>query len=157
LRAGRGVGPRVAALEDRHWCHRRSSGIPRGRRSGPNDRRGPDADGWPPDGENPAGCHCCAWPPAARAAARTAGILRAFRTSLTSTSAGRGRPVRSGRSARVRPPVHAAPACAISLAVLRRQQSHRDTVAGVATAHVPLCWLVARIRGSNPGAEPLFR
>jgi hypothetical protein len=51
----------------------------------------------------------------------------------------RGRPVRSRRSVRARPPIHAGDICAISLAVLRRQvfRHRRSTVARVATAHVP--------------------
>ncbi|MCP1974805.1 hypothetical protein AB7M56_008728 [Bradyrhizobium elkanii] len=95
-------GRYVAADRDHRWRLRRSNGIPGGRRSGPNDRPGLDAGGGPPGDESPAGCHCNEWrPPAACAAARQraagllAGILRASRTSLTSTSAGRGRPVRS--------------------------------------------------------------
>src|SRR5262249_25049712 len=94
-----------------------------------------------PGGENPAGCHWNARPlpgPARCAAARTAGILRVLETSLTSTSAWRGRPVSIWRSARARPPTHTAEAGAIGLYLLRRHESghRRGRVAKAATAHV---------------------
>ncbi len=168
LRAGRNAGPRVAADRDRRRCRRWSTGIPGGRRSGPNDRPGLDAGGGPPGGESPAGCHCNEWQPAAacaaarqRAAGLLAGILRAFRTSLTSTSAGRGRPVRSsGQLGRDHPSTQARSARSVLLCC-------GVTSPGIAGLLSPelllpmclLCWLVDRLVSGDrtPGAERTFR
>src|ERR1700680_242347 len=87
--AGRARDVDRQRLAAHRYGSRPASGIPAGHCDRTNDKRarGMESGARPLGGENPAGCHWNAWLLAARApcaGARETGILRVFRTSLTS-------------------------------------------------------------------------